>query len=373
MFVPSTGALGFGTAGVNAFVLSSFVAQVGSDYGMRAHFDASNVAFDEEEGPNLGWGSNIQSTLVSYDPDGFTVAMSANGTWFFHWMAFGGDDLEAYVGTFPVLAGSTSSIPVTGVGFTPDFLFCQTGIDPNGIAASVSYGMASSPSEQASMSGARGIFGYNTANLLDNYLLCPKQHAPGGAFESVDYLAQLASFDVDGFTVDIPVNTGLGGNTAHFLALRDPTSSFAVGTETMPTGTGNQSTAGLGFQPGGGIFLGSNQLSDSDTATYPGPPVWSIGFADAVGNQGVNSEFNRIGGLGSTQNSYSSDTSLLAVAEPSTTLLAEASLDSWDAGGFTLDFTTATTAMFFIYGVFHTVPSDPCQDFMPIIYRWLKR
>jgi hypothetical protein len=379
VYVPQSGTPGTfsgpGTdRGPGAAFFTSWVAQLGSDYGQRSHWDAGSVAFDEEEGPTLAFGA-FGMTLSSYDPDGFTVSITTFGSFPIYWTAIGGANLEAYAGSFPVFAGDTSSIPVTGVGFQPDFLFAQTGVDENTIAASVSMGMASSASHQASMSGAMGVFGAVSGTLLDGYLLCPHQVMAGG--NTCFYRAQLASFDSDGFTVDVPFNTGSGGNSGHYLAIKDPDSSFKVGIETQKTAAGSKSTTGTGFQPGGGIFLGSYKTVSNDTtyaASPDGTPMFSFGSADGLLNQSCELEFNTNGGFGGhNQNGYSDEDIVLAIGDFGQVLLATGALTSWDVDGFTLNWAVSDgIARYFIYGVFETDRNDPCLfPFTPQIYRRL--
>ncbi len=87
-------------------------------------------------------------------------------------------------------------------------------------------------------------------------------------------------------------------------------------------------------------------------------------------------EFNQPGGFGGhDQNGYQDIDAVLAIGQATPLQVnARADLDTWDGDGFTLDWTISDgVARYFIYGVFNTEPIDPCQDFMPIIYRWLKR
>jgi hypothetical protein len=225
--------------------------------------------------------------------------------------------------------------------------------------------MASSPSEQASMAGSMGVFGYAKHTLLDGYLVCPRDQAAGG--NTCYYQAQLASFDPDGFTVNVPLNAGSGGNSVHYLAIRDPDAQFKVGVETQKTSTGTKSTSAAGFRPGGGMFLGSYKTVDNDLtyAASPGStPMFSIGVADGIVNQSCETEFNTPGGFGGhEQNSYSDVGCVLAVGStPVPLLLARGELSSWDSDGFTLDWTASDgVARYFIYGVFSTELINPCD------------
>jgi len=62
------------------------------------------------------------ATVSSFDSDGFTLNYtSTNSGYYIHYIAFGGDDLSAYVGE-KVVSGS----PLTGLSFAPDMMFLST-------------------------------------------------------------------------------------------------------------------------------------------------------------------------------------------------------------------------------------------------------
>ncbi len=312
---------------------------------------------------------------MSYDADGFTLHFPFISTYYFYWIAFGGDSLETYASSFAVPGSpSTAPIVVTGVGFQPDFLFAMTEHDLGfQVSASVCMGMASGPSNQAAVSASMGVFGTRTHTLLNGYLTCPKD-----AFYGNYNQTQLASFDPDGFTVNVVLNsiTDPAANLVRYLAIKDPESQFSVGVDTQ--GTGPTATTGVGFPPSSGLFLGSFKTVDNDLTynTSPdGVPMLSVGAADGLLNQAVLTEFNQSGGFGGhDQNAYSDIDAVLAIGQATPLQLnARGELASWDADGFTLDWTISdSVARYFVYGVFQADPVDPCE-WTPIIYRWLHR
>ncbi len=380
VFIPDGGTPGaYGSAGgfrpPAVRFYNSFVGQFGSDWGQRSVWDSGSVNYQEQDGFNVGFGS-ISATLVSYDPDGFTLHFPTIGFNPFYWIAFGGDLLETHAGTYQTpVAPSTSPVVVTGVGFQPDFLFVMTQQDDGAVSASVCQGMASGPSDQASVAACMGVFGSAFHTLLNGYLTCPIDNSGGNT-----NLTQLGSFDTDGFTVNVASNTASDTNrNVRYLAMKDPTSAFKVGVETQNTSTGTKATTGSGFRPGAGVFIGSFKTVDNDftyAASPDGTPMMSIGAVDGLLRQSCETEFNQPGGFGGhDQNSFSDNGIVLAVGQATPLQLnGAATLDTWDADGFTLDWTTSDgIARFFVYGVMKTTDVDPCDTFMPIIYRWLKR
>ncbi len=371
---PGSFGSGGGSRPPAAYFYNSYVGQIGSEFGYRSKWDSGQVSYGIVVGASLGAG-DLDATVVSYDPDGFTLHFPFIGPQNFFWTAIGGTNLEAYAGQFLVNAGSTTPIAVTGVGFQPDFLLCTDATD-TGVSFAVGHGMASSPSNQASINSSMGVFGSSKHTLLNGYLSCLWETN----FAAAKYLAQLASFDVDGFTVDVPSNTGSGNSGVAYLAIKDPDSEFAVGVETQNTSTGTKATTGVGFKPGAGIFLGSYKTVDNDftQATSPSSDaMMSIGCADGLLNQSCEAEWNISGGFGGhDQNWYADNGIVLTLGDNAATLITAATVDSWDSDGFTLDWTISdAVARYFIYGVMKTLYIDPCNPpssgFTPIIYRWV--
>ncbi len=358
-----------------AHFANSFAGQIGSDFSQTSHWDSGQVAYGEEDNAYLG-GFPVGATTVSYDADGFTLHFPFIQTYYFYWLAIGGDNCEAFAGVYQTpVAPATTPVAVTGVGFQPDFLFVMTGQDDGFVSASVCMGMASGPSEQASVAACMGVFGTAYHTLLDGYLTCPIDNS-GGNYNQT----QLASFDSDGFTVNV-VNNYNSDSKRHvyYVAIKDPDSQFSVGVDTQKTSTGSKATTGLGFQPGGGIFLGSFKTVDNDftyAASPDGTPMLSMGAADGLLNAGCLTEFNQPGGFGGhDQNGYQDIDTVIAIGQATPLqVLARAEISSWDLDGFTLFWPISDgVARFFIYGVFETITVDPCDEYIPLIYRWLKR
>jgi hypothetical protein len=112
--------------------------------------------------------------------------------------------------------------------------------------------------------------------------------------------------------------------------------STATGTFTAPTSTGTKSVTGLGFQPSALILWGDALTSSVDTGTTMFP--W-FGFAADASHQAVCSQSI----LTSTGYQDNANCAALTAAE----MLA--SLSSFDAGGFTLNFTAVNVAYIINY------------------------
>lgn len=361
-----------GSAGAGSAAWSSgWTTGPTNTWSLNGRLDASSVKFSDVDFTTLGGGMGLDANLTSFDAQGFTLELPFNGTYRFFYLAFGGDDLQAAAGDFTTPPQDTfPDVVVTGLGFKPDFLLAQNRQNDSFLDICMSWGMASSPTNQAAMSGSRYLFGLDHHTLLNGFLTCPWGDGSG----ALDNRTRLKSFDADGFTIAMPWNRYSQSppfNRVHYLALHDPSAQFRVGVETQKTSPGTKATTGLGFRPGGGLFFGSYKTTDNDL-TYAGPPLWSWGAADGAGNSGVAVEFNEPGS-GTGENSYQNPGEVLCIAEVPFTLRAAASVSSWDADGFTLNYSAAdAVARKFIYGVFSTHKADPCKRFRPQIYRLVK-
>jgi len=271
---------GYYTAGNRAQVTNSWVTHSGDEFSQFQKYDGASVFYRDTDGSTLGGGASLDATLVSFDATGFTLSCPQNVTRSFFYMALGGDTLQANTGTFALPpVGTTPDIVVTGVGFQPDFLITLGASDHEGIGALMGWGMASSPAaaDQACLSNAHWIFGSRFSRFESGYC-CTAYQVPTASTDS-DYLCHLKSFDADGFTVGVDQNIKNDGATQHFLALKDPSTSFKVGVATQKTSAGTKAITGVGFRPGAGLFFSSPQTSPNVKNTTVGPQ-FSYGGTD---------------------------------------------------------------------------------------------
>ncbi len=290
-----------------------------------------------------------EAGLSSMDSDGFTVNWgTADSTArIVNYIALGGSDISgARCGEIqgPTVTGNQS---FTGFGFKPTALiaFCMgtTTAAPALGAASVRPGMGFAGGGGQAMF-ANSIF-YTTAlsRRFQRTDLVAGEAASSGASICK---AQLYSFDSDGFTLNW-TEVYTAGRYIYYLALAGP--RVKVGSFTQKTSTGTLATTGVGFQPSV-LFLGSYNLAADSSGFYDGARV-SVGAAD--GSQQFAATW---GGSASGTTSDSQDLDRGAVlkmmtpAGSSPTTQAAAHLESFDADGFTLHWTTAdATARQIIY------------------------
>jgi hypothetical protein len=317
-----------------------------------------------------------EAALSSMDADGFTVSWEKTPTqeWLIHYIAIGGADVtNATTGSFTPLAG-TGSQAITGVGFQPDFLMFlsidSNSVDTNVTESKLGIGFAglsggSTITEAAIVATSRDVGGANVVTGVwqrtDRAILEKNTNLASSTFE-----AQVTSFDANGFTINKLTNTGGTETTTHYLALQG--GQYNVGTVTKPAATGSQSYTGVGFRPHGMLFLSKNigtspsanqhariSFSAADDSSFP-PNQRATFFEDHTDSPADN---DRTWVRQATSGTDVTNGKLIylaqagdcppAYAEPANPdqctgtarLIADADLTSYDADGFTLDWTTA--------------------------------
>lgn len=324
---------------------------------------------------NLASGMGGSCTLLSFDADGFTLDFD-NDNSHIYYMALGGDDLEVATGTFHIDDGDTSDVVVTSAGFTPDLIL----FNHAWVQASHGFGMATASDQCACFHlqtfggiGASAFKGQTFSDIDVVNTFNPTFGNPTVA--SAEYRCQLASMDANGFTLTVPIANGgtLYDLDCDWIALKSPSTDFAVGYDSQKTSTGTQATTGVGFQPGAGVFAGSLETAAYGQTGYDpsgGPISISVGFSDSDGNSSVYEE--SAGTLGNYQASRGEAGLVRSSSNSDGSTFAEAALSSFDSDGFTLDWLVADSdARKFMYALFETETGPLCPDFIPQIYRRL--
>ncbi|MEE9197353.1 MAG: hypothetical protein V3U45_04350 [bacterium] len=307
---------------------------------------------------------SAEADLVSFDADGFTLNWVTNeGTQnTIHYVALGGTDLaNAKAGDFAsnMTAGPQS---VTGVGFQPDIVLFMAnrkdtfpGTEGKPI---LDLGAAVSSTERWAVAQSLGgkvtkvdeAGGFQRTN--QSLIVMKKPTQIEGAY---DYI----SSDPDGFTVDV-LNPPTKALKISYLALAGANLNVGLGSFNQPTATGPQSIS-VGFRPVGVLLTSWNRPTNS---AGQADGKLSIGAASDIGAGSIWG-----GGLDDppTDSKADSDTNTtksIRLADPGVTpaLAADAELQSFDAGGFTLDWTTVdATAREVLYWAFGGVSASACD------------
>jgi hypothetical protein len=277
--------------------------------------------------------------LTSFDADGFTINWTTNESvaTIIHYIAIGGSDLtNALASSFTITTGAGTQ-SITGVGFRPDFLMFismdTTTMDSTLLdTAKASIGFASSPTEEAGIGVALSPTGIAISDTFvrqrtDNAIV---ELTDAGA---EDTLADLQSFDSDGFTIN--KSSSSDATVFHYLALKG--GGYKVGSFNKSTGAApaSQSITGVGFKPTG-MILASKNLAANTAIEAEG----RISFGASDGTMEGATWFHDKDGLDTTDANKRTSTTKVAVHASQTTLNAEADLTSFNTDGFTLNWTT---------------------------------
>jgi hypothetical protein len=320
----------------------------------------------------------------SYPDDGFDIDIfysgGSAGGFLAHYLLLGGDDLEVEVGNF--FMDSTSKA-ITGVGFQPDcVIFWQgdgagTGNNTN-VLQSLGVAVGTGTADQWALANfwsyLNGFEGGGGSHIWHRRVLytglCVARYYPlGPSLIS----GSLASFDSDGFTMSFTATDS--SRQIFWMALRDSGGSFAAGTETQATSDTTKATSGLGFQPGA-LILASHADTALDTPATDSQH--NVGFAveqdGGTEHKFVSTVAENVSGADS--GGTLRDDAVLRLKEPSGSGMdpvGTAVVDSWDSGGFTLDWSdTDGSARYFGYLAFEQTESGPGSEAKAAIF-WTGR
>jgi len=330
---------GFATGPANerAIAIASQDGSLGGNTG-KGQWQSSSIVLFSSPTPTVG----AQAELISLDGDGFTLNWTVNEARadIIHYIALGGSDIKnAKVDSF-VKATGTGNLPVTGVGFKPDFVMFlaahTTGLDFALTDAQVGLGFAAGPTERAAVS----------VSLEDNEGLardtCSWQRADRVLLELSDFCAadtefDFVSFDADGFTVNRILNNN-DTRLVHYLALQGgeyKVGSFNKSTSPAPV---DQAVTGVAFPPVGLMLASKNRVTNAADEI---DGRISFGVGDGT-TEGATWWHDLI--AITADNAQRTSVSKIAVhATQPGTLDAEADLKSFDPDGFTLTWTTNNT------------------------------
>lgn len=252
------------------------------------------------------------------------------------------------VGNFQ-LNTSTGTQSVSGLGFQPKAIMFYH--QPHTVAIGVpqianwygSVGMSDGTNTYSMWSFApNGNAGAESTFFMQSTLAII-----GGNNGSTVWGADLQSFDGDGFTINITVAPPLGYWVGYMAFGGD--GDYAVGTFNATGSTGSQAVTGVGFNPTG---LMIHTLGRTDAYT-PGPtPVFtnawieqSFGFSDGTNDRSVGFSHRDSGLTVKVSAVVQTNTSIITnpIQGTSPSVRSQAAVSSFDADGFTLNWTNNAT------------------------------
>ncbi len=331
-----------------------------------------------------------QIDMVSFDCDTTATHAESGYTWqpattlltgVVPTIALGGNNIRVANGSFSWPSGA-GNVVITGCGFQPQlvmFLWSKTA-SYNAVFSSVNNG-SSFGFGAGSSSGSSEQFALYTVSQGGS--TGQASHLTGKvcvAHATVIATAEIASMDVDGFTVsfsaaDTGETTGTPPRLIGWIALADTVGGFKVGTDTVPGSTGNVAYTGCGFRPDQVILASGNV--DTPNVQKVNCGSFGLGMFDDTLQTSILSGELLIPSPDFSARRHDNSSVLALGASGTSTVDAEANRVSIDSDGFTLDWTTVTAAgKPFGWIAMHTTGGNqPCGpgDFIPQIYRWLKK
>lgn len=343
--VGSYGAVGAAVSSSSRFAFSHYISYASKVY---------NTSFDTDEAIVIyGAGAyNTEADFVSMDSDGFTInlATAPASAWKVGYIAFGGSDISVATGTFDSTTSTSTDTNVTSAGFAPDIVFVFGGREDTTEGGTSGYaglieGVGTSSSSRANVSyvssGSTNQSSYSYANSSSIVSQLTQ------ASSTMRIEGDLESMDGSGFTIDWST---VQGSAARFGYIAISGLEKKVGSFTSLGSTGDKAVTGVGFQPTATILLIKHPASEGTGATSS----YAIGFGAA---SGASAEFSAqaggnasIGGASCGGAGWSgSDIYRNVNCAFGTATVALADMKSFDADGFTLNYTDADDATRNIY------------------------
>lgn len=290
--------------------------------------------------PLVGYAA---ADFVSQDSDGFTinVTTAASATYRIFYVALGGSDLTADVGSFTAPAG-TGNQSYTGVGFRPNAMIFSS--FANSVVTTENnwqnyIGWATSLNQGVVITRGTGASTYNAGTQFNSQQLSTSCLG-GVAGGANDGLANFVSNDADGWTLNW---TNTGGSYVHgYIALKG--ANVKVGSFSENTSTGNQSVSGVGFQPSLVMFNSQSKASTSSIQTSYTSQMFGVATSSSSRRVFAVQDSNGVPS-GQCQRRTSEALCLTHITgtavSASPTVNAEADFVSMDTDGFTINMSTA--------------------------------
>lgn len=277
---------------------------------------------------------HLAASFVSMDADGFTINWATVNAvqQRIMYLALAGSDLQAKLGTFNV-STTVASQAITGVGFQPQCTLFFAGTSNNSTTQQhVVLGAAMSSTNRWSNHFVNNSV--TSAKQRQNTTLCAQRR---GTADAVTYDIDFTSNNADGFTLDVEATGGGASINVQYLCLRGV--QLAIGAFNSVTGVASQGVTGVGFTPqalyltGFGIAASTSQLANAKK---------SVGIADSGLLQRTFATRIEEGVAAAQTGHYRADDKIWSTVDDSgaEALTSDAALTSYDADGFTLNWTT---------------------------------
>ncbi len=346
-------------------------------YDGTTNASVATVAQDNVGTTNTGWIASstysiytlnttpaiaARASVTGFTADGFTLNWPTADAQadIIHYIAIGGTDItNVKVGQFNGPA-TTGNFSVTTVGFQPDFVMLAstdrtaTTLDAVQAAGALNIGMFTSTTWGAIGWGSRD----NQTTVTHAHALSDAHAFYGIRRNSADQVATFVSMDATGFTLNF---TTAGGNAPYiYIAIKG--GQHRIGSFTKRTSAGSQSITGLGFQPTGLMLFSHNSTAGNGTVETANPAA-AISIGASSGSAAMGTVWMHDRTIINTDVNMISHTNLvmrMGASNNGITDYGQATLTSYDTGGFTLNWTTsdATARRVLYWAIGSSTPTD---------------
>lgn len=265
---------------------------------------------------------------------------------------FGGTDLQAYVGNM----NSTTGTSTTGPGFKPDVVFAST----SGVNSTSTSATAANTTHSLGCAVRGASDSITEAVVSSTFWDNESTSRVYKAHSSSDFAAQLngtsygwrasvSSWDVSGFTISTTGSPGSPADQIAFLALELGGASVTLLNDfNTGTATGNKAyTTSAKPQAIVGTITSLTSANANSQTTNAERWGWFAATSDAEFAQTIAQD----DAVSTTVEYNMSDTEALALISATGTKLAVASLDSFNATDFTLNYSTAPASSLYGWAV----------------------
>lgn len=288
---------------------------------------------------NTAGSIDFQAAFSAWITDGIRIDWNnaPDAAYLLTVVLLGGDDLSAYAGTFAMSTTLDAAVDVTAVGFKPTVLLTA---EANANRASFSLGMVyNSPSDVVTQGSIQHSAADGATTTAEN-LIVEDDYGIGITRVSAQVAqGEFGSFDASGFSC-----TTRGSNTytatVGYLALGIANHDVWMGTITTPTSTGSASYTGPSFKPQFVMQLMSG--AEAADTVYTDNRAGAFGLAVADDAAQYSNTVASEDGVTTTNTESVSDNLLALLHDDDGAGLIAASLTSFDATGWTANFTAVS-------------------------------
>jgi len=288
----------------------------------------------------------IVANVDSFDADGFTLDYTTNTSvpLSYKFIAIGGDSVSAEVGT---LTSSTStgtqnvSTGIANANFTMMMATFLAAADYNTVKihSILTLGMGIDNTEQGNIAvrSMDALGTSDTARYQQTDVVYTRVTTAGSILGEASFTGHTASgFDLNwsvGDSAAVPIE---------YLTIKG--GQWEIGDDTTPTSATTKATT-TSFQPKGIGIMGFGAVADAGVVASN---VFTFGASDGTNTSGIANQ--DLDNVGTTDCSRYSSSTTLNLRISASTVTEEATVDSFNATDFTLDYTTAdATARQFLW------------------------